>query len=257
MIGWRFLNSLQFKLATVFLLVALLPLGIVGAFSVRTADRLIADIVTNQLENMAAEKQQLLQRWLVERRADLEVFAASSIVGSMQRDLIAPYLETARKQYVVYRRFVVLGADGQTVFDSQADAPRTPADEPWQVQVRQGRRYMSSISREDNGRDSVFRLAAPIVDSAGRARGGVCATVSTAGILEWVLRIALGETGECYLVDHEGTFLAHKDPRRILRDNIAHSGSFANLFRPVGSHPIYTDYRGIAVLGASRPIVDT
>ena len=71
----------------------------------------------------------------------------------------------------------------------------------------------------------------------------------------------MGRTGECYLVDKTGTFLAHQDARRILKDNIAESGSFTNIFRDKASQPdrrpLYTDYRGIVVLGASRAIPDT
>ena len=72
-----------------------------------------------------------------------------------------------------------------------------------------------------------------------------------------MLRIALGETGECYLVDEMGRFLVHQTPDRILRDNIAASESFLNIFRPNDPKPIYTDYRNIRVLGASRPVAGT
>ena len=57
--------------------------------------------------------------------------------------------------------------------------------------------------------------------------------------------------------DEAGTFLAHKEPRRILHENIARSESFAQLFGADQSRPVYTDYRGIPVLGASRAVADT
>jgi two-component system NtrC family sensor kinase len=58
-------------------------------------------------------------------------------------------------------------------------------------------------------------------------------------------------------VDKDGTFLAHKEPRRILAENIAQSGSFRNIFGDRHHRNIYTDYRGIEVLGTSRKISDT
>jgi two-component system, NtrC family, sensor kinase len=266
-VSFRFLNSLQLKLAAGFLLVSLVPLGIVGSFSVRTADGLIESIVTNQLENMAAEKQQLLQRWIAERRADLEVVAASAVVKGTDPAAIDPYLKSMQSQYEVYSRFVVAGPSGQVIYDSGGPAqPRpslrseraTPAsEETWYRRAMRGERYMSPVHLDADDRLSVFQLAAPICDAAGRPQGAVCATVNTAGILRWVLRVSLGETGECYLVDKTGTFLAHQDPNRVLKDNIAESESFSNIFRAGGPQPIYNDYRSIAVLGASRAIPDT
>ena len=253
----RFVDSLQFRLALAFLLVSLMPLGIVSSFSARTADRLIESIVTNQLENVAAEKQQLLHRWVAERRADIEVVAASAVIKSTDPAWIEPYLEVVRKQYEVYQRFVIAGPDGQTVYDSTPDAGGNWKDELWYQRAMGGQRYMSPVRLQTEGHESAFQLAAPIIGPNGRPHGAVCATVSTAGILRWVLNVSLGQTGECYLVDKTGTFLAHKDPRRILKDNIAGSQSFTNIFRDQGPRPIYTDYRNIPVLGASRAIPDT
>ncbi len=247
----RFINSLQFNLAAGFLLVSLVPLGVVSLFSVRTADQLIEKIVTGQLENVAAEKQQLLERWIVERKADLEVIAASSIVGSMDPEAIAPYLQLIRDQYRVYRRIVIADLAGKSVYDSVSGTPADWQQEPWFRQVVDGQRYMSPVRLESEVRQSVFDLAAPVSNRDGQTLGVVCATVSTAGILGGVLQVSLGETGECYLVDETGTFLAHKDPARILRDNIAQSESFANVFRQERPLPIYRDYRSIRVLGAS------
>ena len=110
---------------------------------------------------------------------------------------------------------------------------------------------------DPDGRESVFSIATAIPADDGRPLGAVRATVSTASILEGVLRVSLGRTGESYLVDREGTFLVHKEPRRILREDIARSESFSQIFGKAGRKRIYTDYRGIAVLGASRPVAGT
>jgi signal transduction histidine kinase len=170
---------------------------------------------------------------------------------------IERHLKLVQNQYEVYRRFVVAGPDGRTVYDSAAGAHDAPAADAWYSQAMEGKRYFSPVRLDAESGQSVFQLAAPICDGDGQPRGAVCATVNTAGILRWVLNISLGKTGECYLVDKTGMFLAHQDPQRILRDNIAQSGSFANIFHHDPSQSIYRDYRDIAVLGASRDIPGT
>ncbi len=253
----RFFNKLQFRVTLVFLLVSLVPLGIVSIFSVRTADKVITTIVTNELENVAAEKQELLERWIAERKADLVVVAGSAAAGSMDPSQIAPYVKLVQSQYGVYDRFVIAGPDGRTIYDSAGSSGTLCSQEEWHQLALEGQPYMSEIRLAAGGRGSVFLLSAPVPGSGGRPCGAVCATVSTRAILARVLSVSLGETGECYLVDSTGTFLAHKEPHRILKENIAQSESFTYIFGESRRRPVYTDYRGIAVLGASRPVAGT
>jgi two-component system NtrC family sensor kinase len=257
----RFVNNLLLKMALGFLIVSLVPLGVVSVFALHTANRFIESLVSSQLENMAAEKQRLLERWIAERKADVEVVAASAPVGSMQPAQIAPYLRLVESQYLVYRRFVVADAGGQVVYDSAAGEPgaeaATVGGEAWHKTAMGGDRYMSPVHVAGGQPGAVFLLAAPIAGPGGEPRGAVCATVASAAIAREVLSVSLGETGECYLVDRTGTFLAHKDPKRTLRDNIAQSESFTHIFERQDSQPVYRDYRGIRVLGASRSVAGT
>jgi signal transduction histidine kinase len=269
-----FLNRLQWKVTLAFLAVSLVPLGVVSFFSLRTANGVIESIVTSQLENVASDKQQLLERWIAERRADLGVVAGSSIMASLDASRIGPYLDLVRRQYEVYRRFVVTDRIGQVIYDS-ADVQGTG------IQVGENRKrvgkqggetvplpaaseralpgdsIISQASMADDNREAVFHLAAPIRGRDGSPAGAVAATVGMAAIRRQVLKVSLGKTGECYLVDHAGKFLVHNDPQRIFRDTIARSESFNHVFAGGRPRTIYTDYRGIAVLGASRPISGT
>jgi len=249
-------SSLRARVAAVFVAVSTIPLALVGYFAVRTAEAVIQRIVLNQLENVAADKQRLLQRWIAERRADVAVLARSSVLRSLDVDKIASYLALVREQYRVYRRFLVLGREGETLYDSTAGGEASHAQDPcYQEAMAQGR-FVSRVHWAPGQQQAVFSISEAIRDAEDRPIGVVCATVDTQAIVADVLKVSLGETGECYLVDGEGTFLAHKQPERVLRDTIAQSGSFASLFdERVG--PIYTDYRGIAVLGAFRPVEET
>jgi len=253
----RFLNSLQVRVTLVFLLVSLVPLGVVSVFALRTADKVITHIVTNELENVATEKQGLLERWIAERKADLAVVAGSAAVGTLDASQIAPYLSLVQEQYGVYDRFVIAGRDGRAVYDTVDGGDPSCDEEVWHRLALEGRPYTSEIRLAAEGRGSVFLLSVPIPGPDGQPRGAACATVNTRAILAQVLRVSLGETGECYLVDRTGTFLAHKEPGRILRENIAQSESFTNIFGENRAGPVYTDYRGIAVLGASRTVAGT
>jgi len=126
-----FFNNLRIKLMLLFLLSALAPLSIVGAFSIRTAEELITEMVSNQLKNVADDKAALLDRWMSERKSDLNVIAGSSILRSMEPERIAPYIQLVRNNYKVYKRFLVLSRDGEIIFDSDPGNGGINAQEEW------------------------------------------------------------------------------------------------------------------------------
>lgn len=250
------LRSLRTRVAIVFLLVALVPLGAGSVLAIRACKGSIVGLVSSQLDNLAAEKQELLERWMSERRADLEMAADSALLRGMKAAEIGPFLSLLQEKYKVYKRFTVAGPEGKIVYAGAGDT-RPVAGLAWYQTTMGGKDYLSEVSLAPDGQEAVFQLATPVRDEKHRTVGTLCAEVSTRSIVARVLRVSLGKTGECYLVDRSGTFLAHQHPRRILRDTIARSGSFAHIFQSSQPGTIYTDYRGIAVLGASRAVQGT
>lgn len=249
-------TNLQIKVMLLFISLALAPLAIVGAFAIKTAEEIILNMVRNQIQHIAVDKATLLERWISERQADLKVIAGSSLLGSLNREQIAPFLELVRDQYKVYSEFIVIASDGRIIYDS-TDNRHHPRTAEWFSNALAGKPYMSDIAFDAAQKESFFRISTPLLHASGGVQGAVCAKVGTNVILSIILRISLGETGECYLVNREGTFLAHKEPRRILTETIAQSESFKNIFN-AGTHRItYIDYRGIEVIGASARVGGT
>lgn len=237
-----------------FLFLALVPLIVVGAFSIQTTESLIEKLVMRQIENVASDKAVILERWLEERKQDMKVIAGTSLVKSLDPGLIAPYLELIQTHYGVYANLSVMSARNELV-QSTRGAPLDPGialpvgytDEPVVI---------SSITYDPEETESKFLIATPIVDN-GRHIGSLLGAVGTRNIITIILQVSLGETGECYLVDKSGTFLAHKEPRRILTENISQSESFKNIFESTRRKKIYRDYRNIEVLGSSRKVAGT
>ena len=250
-------NNMQVRLMLFFLAFALVPLCATGAFSVRTAEDLILSMVGNEIRHVAADKAVLLERWISERKADIEVVAGSSILQSRDPATIMSYLELVRNRYKAYNEISVVSRDGSTLYTSGGAGPPGPTAESWFRAPLAGSLYMSDIFFNPDRKESFFRIAAPLPDGHGGVDGVVCATVGTYTILSIILRVSLGETGECYLVNREGTFLAHKEPGRILTQNIAQSESFKNIFNTDRGERTYIDYRGIEVIGASARVEGT
>jgi signal transduction histidine kinase len=247
------LFTLKTKLVFLFLVLSLVPLGIIGMFSINTTEALIESLVLRQLENVASDKAAILERWLEERKQDLQVIAATSLLKSMDPNVIAPYLELVQAHYGVYNNMTVATSENRIVFSTHPIDPIADMD-AWATGPEG--LALSPITYLPRERESTFRIAAPIFEQGGRI-GTVVGTVGTNKIITIILQVSLGKTGECYIVDRNGIFLAHKEPRRILTENISQSESFKNIFESRDRKRTYLDYRNIEVLGTSRKIGGT
>jgi len=246
--------ALKTKLVFLFLVLALVPLAVVGVFSINTTEALIENLVLRQLENIAADKAAILERWLEERKQDMQVIAGTSLVKTLDPGLITPYLKLVQTHYGVYNDISVLSARNEVILSTRDMHPALDAGSlsPGEYDPL----VLSPITYLPEERESTFRIAAPIFES-GNHIGTVLGTVGTHNIITVLLQVALGETGECYLVDKNGSFLAHKEPRRILTENISQSESFKNIFGSRDRKKTYLDYRNIEVLGTSRKVGGT
>ncbi len=247
------LFTLKTKLVFLFLVLALVPLGIIGMFSINTTEALIEKLVLRQLENVASDKPAILERWVEERKQDMQVIAATSLLKSMDPKVIAPYLKLVQAHYGVYNNITVASSENKIVFSTQATDPIADIT-AWAAGAEA--LVLSPITYLPREKESTFRIAAPIFDKGNRI-GTVFGTVGTNKIITIILQAALGKTGECYIVDKNGIFLAHKEPQRILTENISQSGSFKNIFESRDRKRTYLDYRNIEVLGTSRKIGGT
>lgn len=246
--------TLKAKLVFLFLTLAIVPLIVIGAFSIDTTEGLIKRLVLRQLENVAADKAAILERWLEERKQDLQVIAGTSILQSMDPTAIVPYLALIQEHYGVYKNITVVSADDEVIVSTAG--PYSAIDVIRNHSGERDELFMSNITYLSEEKESIFHIAAPIFH-LDRRLGRVYGTVGTHSIINTILRVSLGHTGECYLVDNEGRFLVHKEPRRILSENISQSASFKNIFGNRDRTDTYLDYRNIEVLGTSQKVGGT
>ena len=252
----KWIFTLQSKVILVFLALTLAPLLIIGYFSFHSSEKLITCMVVRQLENVAEDKAALLEGWLGERMADVTMVAETSLVQSMDPDRIGPYLDLIREKYGVYKKVVLVSETGEVI----AASPEKPKDLKYNHYAPYRARnnlFISDITYAKDEKESSFLIAAPVTGSDGSLWGTVYGKVGTEKIILFILNVSLGATGECYLVDREGLFLAHKDPHRILSENISQSDSFRKIFEKSDCKNAYLDYRGIEVLGASLQVGGT
>jgi hypothetical protein len=246
--------TLKTRLVLLFLALALVPMSVIGGFSVKTTESLIEDLVLRQLDNLGSDKASLLEGWLEERKHDMQVIAGTSVIKSMNPDSIGPYIDLIKKHYGVYNDISVINSDNKVVFGSEKTVLNQMNILPWNYNHES--LLLSPVTYLPEERESTFLIAAPVVENE-TCMGTVIGTVGTHKIITVILAVSLGKTGECYLVDRDGKFLAHREPERILTENISQSQSFKNIFYGNDRKKSYLDYRNIEVLGTFRKVGET
>jgi signal transduction histidine kinase len=248
--------NLRFKVMLIFVTLALVPLVTIGWFSLKATEELIVDMVIRQLQNVAVDKIALMENWLKERKADLTVIAGTSLLKTMDPEEITPYLDLIRNKYGVYRALTVISASGDVIALSREGTGPINKPDSHTYTVKDAL-FMSEIYHAPEENESTFQIAAPIFSDAGKLLGTIYGSVGTQKIVFFILNVSLGKTGECYLVDKDGRFLAHKDPSRIFTQNISQTESFRNIFQKRSHRKAYLDYRGIEVFGTSLNVGGT
>ncbi len=99
-------------------MLALVPPLVFGIFSIKTTETVINNLVSQQIENIAADKAVILERWLQERKQDMQVIAGTSIVKSMDPVIIGPYLDLVRDQYRVYNNISIFSDKNELVYST-------------------------------------------------------------------------------------------------------------------------------------------
>ncbi|MBN1850972.1 MAG: Cache 3/Cache 2 fusion domain-containing protein [Deltaproteobacteria bacterium] len=238
-----------------FLILALIPIAIIGIFSINNTEKLVINLVLRQLQNVATDKAAILERWLGERKADMQVITGTSILKTMNPGMIAAYLTLIENHYGVYKDITVIAANGDIIFKNHGTQPTFDIPK-WNDHPAGEQLLLSNIMHLPEEKESTFIIAAPVFDH-DTLLGTVYGRVGTNKIITFILSVALGKTGECYLVDKNGTFLAHKEPDRILKENISQSESFKNIFGIRDLKQTYLDYRGIEVFGTFQQVGGT
>jgi methyl-accepting chemotaxis protein len=97
---------------------------------------------------------------------------------------------------------------------------------PYIKEVMQGREFIAkNISKGATTGGMVFLIAVPVRDAGGAVVGAVGLAVNWSRFVEnHILPVRIGNTGYAYMIDPDGTVIAHPDAQKILKDasGVAH-----------------------------------
>jgi len=215
-------------LLILFLLLAIVPLVVIGYMAYDSGRQSIVRDVKAHLESVAILKEQEIQNW-VKHLEDTITWLATSPQTTSDAATLAThtagdpeYLAAHDSLVAEFRRMAALGhmsplfllesASGQIIASSDTSwEGQIRETEPWFIQGKTST-YVSDILHSlALGRPTMV-IAAPVTDSAGQLLGVLAGHADLEALSEIVLeRSGLGETGETYLVNKGNLLLT--EPR--------------------------------------------
>lgn len=273
-------TSLRAKLGIALLVVALVPTAAASALVFHRQRSAIIDDRLDRLSAIATVQQKRVEAWVGSSEDALALIASRTRFGILLRDLQEPDLSP------VDRAFKVNAMTG--ILHDAADASRNVSDvraldrsgrvvastvageigvdlsgEPYVLAARPGRPSLSHVGRVDG---AIVGVHARVVERDGQELGWVVVEQWWAPLLDVLIdRSGLGRTGEAVLIrrDPVGGELVSLGPLRGRTDaTLRPLPGTATAARPAEdavSGPSRnaeeaTDYRGEAVVAATRPI---
>ncbi len=171
--GWLKLN-IYAKLLSLFLLLSLLPLIILGWVSYRNAQQSLKQTIGYELEELARLTMEMVDRQLDDYLQDIQVWSELEVIQDVLTDDVDGRINASlinfKKSNPSYQQLSCLNQRGEIVAASE---PRlmgeVKAKTEWFKQTLAGQTYMSKLTMLENGKP-VINLAAPIWAIGNRKR---------------------------------------------------------------------------------------
>ncbi|NPU86391.1 MAG: methyl-accepting chemotaxis protein, partial [Syntrophaceae bacterium] len=219
-------RSLNFKLMTGGILIVLIPLVVVGAFSAWKSSDALTDIAVSQSEMIAKSVSGLVNMALLEEvklvsgiAADANVIEATSgkTDGAMQR-----LTATMKKIGHDYETIFVTDSTGAIRADGIGGSyvGINIGERDYFATAKAGKANVGSVIKSKKTGSPVAVVAAPILGKNGEFQGIVAAALKIDFLVEQVVSTKVGKTGYAFMTDNAGTTVAHPKKEFILELNV-------------------------------------
>jgi methyl-accepting chemotaxis protein len=231
-------RTLGFKLVTGGIISVLVPLVVIGLFSVTKATNALDSISREQAVNISKDLADMTQLVLLEElkltkemsAGNIMVAAASKVKEAGEEgasaEIEALQGELARVMQKIGKDYEFLAATdaGGTIFADGSGGKQkgiSLADRDYFQQAKTGKEVVSDPVRSKASGRPVAPICAPIYTEKGVFVGTFVAVLKIDFLADKITSVKVGETGYPFMVNGEGLTIAHPNKEHILETNLA------------------------------------
>lgn len=238
-------SSLKTRLAAFFVLMAIIPLLVMGVI----VNRISGNSVTNEIQDKATIIVNNLNNNIdlfIEQNKNLIAFVATTdTLRSMKQEDISPFLYDVAQQNPQILRIYVANIKDQSVFAVPfASFPDdyNVSNEDWYAgAVAAKGSYISNVRVDSMSGNSIISISNVVLSDTGEPIGVISADVSLVSLTRIVMNMKVGEEGFAFITDKDGQVIAHKD-YKIVKAQENYSG-FDFVKQALSGEKAFTTYK--------------
>ncbi|HYF84337.1 MAG TPA: EAL domain-containing protein [Clostridia bacterium] len=214
-------RSIMFKILLMILTICVLESLVFTIMSERLTEHTLESMITENSRKNAELCSEFIGNWLIERMREIDVYANSPLVRTMDWDSIEPYLKTeVAKKLELYDHFIVADTSGNYNSTLKRNVGNA-ADREYFKAAMEGSAIVSNpIISRTNGKP-ITVVSAPIRNDDGKVEGVMAGTINLIKLSNIIENLKYNYSNSySYIVDKNGLIIAHPQVEYILKENI-------------------------------------
>ena len=230
--GYISRKGIQGKLITLFLLLGLIPMIVMGSVFYYKSTTALVKNANAEITNLSAKAIELLDFQLAIYRLQMDnlVLPCGQVLDMMQfgmditggnRDVTMKHFREQMKIYPAYKRIRIIDEKGNeaiTTSGESADKKNNVSAYPWFKRAFTAREVIFSdvhIPREIS--EPVIIMTKTMYSQEGKPFAVIAADISSEAAMTRITNIKIGREGFAYIVNGEGRVIAHPDKTKVLQ----------------------------------------
>lgn len=138
------------------------------------------------------------------------------------KSMLVDEFKATMKTYEVYDDILLLDKNGTVILSALGSIDgKSLSDTEYYVRMNEAKNaQISKVKKSVSSGNNIFVVAVPILDSKNEIKGSILTSVSLSSISKITNGIKIGDTGYVYIVESDGTMIAHISEKEILQKNI-------------------------------------
>jgi methyl-accepting chemotaxis protein len=249
-------RKLHTKTTIIFLLVALLPLITIGfLYLTQIQDSLEKTAYTN-IQHIAIETGNEIERFVSQRRGDIEVLASNSVIRSenTSRDEKLAVMLDVQRTYRVYEDVTLIDKEGNVIASTNYSYWCEWSGNEWFMRSMEGEIVVSDAHISLYPYRVVVVFLAPVINEKNETISVVAGQMDMKYIWEITDSINVGENGFVFLINKEGKIVANPN-KEIIFDELRFDHPVREVLEVRSGTTSYEDTDGNRMIAGYTPIL--
>ena len=214
-------KGIMFKVLVMILTICILESLLLTIMSERLTGSILENMTIENSKKNAELYSEFIGNWLGERMREINMYANSPVIRTMDWNNIEPYLRQEVKEKLdVYDHFMVAELNGNYSTTLRRNVGNV-SDREYFKHVMEGKTVVSNpLISKSTGKPAAI-IASPILDDNGKIKGVMAGAVNLIKLSRIIEDLKYNYPNSySYIVDKEGLIIAHPREELILQQNI-------------------------------------